>query len=257
MTGQAGQARGLLQAMSPEAAARVQQSQEQALQAQGLAGLYQGQSQGYVNQANTLGNEAFARRGYLSPEQMRNAQQEARGSAQAAGRIGGNLGIASEILNRENALASRRGEAATAGQSAFNQFQAQQSTMGNLRGEAQNANLGAYNMGQQFYSPGLQMLGSTPLSYQLGQQNLGVGLQQIGRGTPGLFDAGQALNLGATERSNQLAAQQANAQMQAQQNASIMSGIGQIGAAALTGGASLAGGSLVGLLSPPRARAVG
>jgi hypothetical protein len=112
-------------------------------------------------------------------------------------------------------------------------------------------------MGQQFYSPGLQMLGSTPLSYQLGQQNLGVGLQQIGRGTPGLFDAGQALNLGATERSNQLAAQQANAQMQAQQNASIMSGIGQIGAAALTGGASLAGGSLVGLLSPPRARAVG
>jgi hypothetical protein len=257
MTGQAGQARGLLQAMSPEAAARVQQSQEQALQAQGLAGLYQGQSQGYVNQANTLGNEAFARRGYLSPEQMRNADQQARAGAQAAGRIGGNLGIASEILNRENALASRRGEAASAGQSAFNQFQAQQSTMGNLRGEAQGANLGAYQMGQQFYSPGLQMLGSTPLSYQSGQQQLGVGLQQIGRGTPGLFDAGQALNLGATERSNQLAAQQANAQMQAQQNASIMSGIGQIGAAALTGGASLAGGSLVGLLSPPRARAVG
>jgi hypothetical protein len=188
---------------------------------------------------------------------MRNADQQARAGAQAAGRIGGNLGIASEILNRENALASRRGEAASAGQSAFNQFQAQQSTMGNLRGEAQGANLGAYQMGQQFYSPGLQMLGSTPLSYQSGQQQLGVGLQQIGRGTPGLFDAGQALNLGATERSNQLAAQQANAQMQAQQNASIMSGIGQIGAAALTGGASLAGGSLVGLLSPPRARAVG
>lgn len=227
MTGQAGQARGLMQAMSPEAAARVQQAQEQALQAQGLAGLYQGQSQGYVNQANTLGNEAFARRGYLSPEQMRNAQQEARGSAQAAGRIGGNLGIASEILNRENALASRRGEAATAGQSAFNQFQTQQGTMGNLRGEAQGSNLNAYQMGQQFYSqPGLQLLGSTPLSYQAGQQNLGVGLQQIGRGTPGLFDAGQALNLGATERSNQLAAQQANAQMKAQQNAATLNLVG-------------------------------
>jgi hypothetical protein len=246
MTGQAGQARGLMQEMSPEAAARVQQAQDQAVQAQGLAGLYQGQSQGYVNQANTLGNEAFARRGYLSPEQMRNAQQEARGAAQAAGRIGGNFGIASEVLNRENALASRRGEAASAGLSAFNQFQAQQGTMGNLRGEAQNANLGAYNMGQQFYSqPGLQLLGSTPLSYQAGQQNLGVGLQQIGRGTPGLFDAGQALNLGATERSNQLAAQQANAQMQAQRNAGIMSAFGQLGGAALsaplTGGGSLFG----------------
>jgi hypothetical protein len=236
MTGQAGQARGLMQEMSPEAAARVQQAQDQAVQAQGLAGLYQGQSQGYVNQANTLGNEAFARRGYLSPEQMRNAQQEARGAAQAAGRIGGNLGIASEVLNRENALASRRGEAASAGLSAFNQFQAQQGTMGNLRGEAQNANLGAYNMGQQFYSqPGLQLLGSTPLSYQAGQQNLGVGLQQIGRGTPGLFDAGQALNLGATERSNQLAAQQANAQMQAQRNAGILGAIGSIGGGFLAG----------------------
>jgi len=229
MTGQAGQARGLLQAMSPEAAARVQQSQEQALQAQGLAGLYQGQSQGYVNQANTLGNEAFARRGYLSPEQMRNAQQEARGSAQAAGRIGGNLGIASEILNRENALASRRGEASTAGLNAFNQFQAQQGTMGNLRGEAQGSNLNAYQMGQQFYSqPGLQMLGSIPLSYQAGQQQLGVGLQQIGRGTPGLFDAGQALNLGATERNNLLAAQQANASMKAQQNAAVLGAVGNV-----------------------------
>ena len=257
MTGQAGQARGLLQAMSPEAAARVQQSQDQAMQAQGLAGLYQGQSQGYVNQANTLGNEAFARRGYLSPEQMRNADQQARASAQAAGRIGGNLGIASEVLNRENALASRRGEAATAGLNAYQQFQTQQGMMGSLRGEAQNANLGAYNMGQQFYSqPGLQLLGSTPLSYQAGQQNLGVGLQQIGRGTPGIFDAGQALNLGATERSNQLAAQQANAQMQAQQNAGIMSAVGQIGGAALTGGASLGGGLLSGLFSPQRPRTV-
>jgi hypothetical protein len=81
-------------------------------------------------------------------------------------------------------------------------------------------------MGQQFYSPGLGLLASTPLSYQAGQQQLGVGLQQIGRGTPGLFDAGQALNLGATERSNQLAAQQANAQMKAQQNAATLGLVG-------------------------------
>jgi hypothetical protein len=229
MTGQAGQARGLMQEMSPEAAARVQQAQDQAVQAQGLAGLYQGQSQGYVNQANTLGNEAFARRGYLSPEQMRNAQQEARGAAQAAGRVGGNLGIASEVLNRENALASRRGEAASAGLSAFNQFQAQQGTMGNLRGEAQGSNVNAYNLGQQFYSqPGLQLLGSTPLSYQAGQQNLGVGLGQIGAATPKLFDAGAALNLGATERANKLAKEAADAQAKAAKRAATLGLVGDV-----------------------------
>ena len=101
------------------------------------------------------------------------------------------------------------------------------------------------------------VLGIKSAGYQAGQQNLGVGLQQIGRGTPGLFDAGQALNLGATERSNQLAAQQANAQMQAQQNAGILGAVGQIGGAALTGGASLGGGLLSGLFSPQRARVVG
>jgi len=159
MTGQAGQARGLLQTMSPEAAARVQQAQDQAMQAQGLAGTYQGQSQGYVDQArdiamearglpglyqaksqgyvdqaNTIGSEAFARRGYLSPEQIRNAEQQARAGAQAAGRVGGNLGIASEIMNRENALAARRNEATTAGQNAYNQFGTQQNALSNLRG---------------------------------------------------------------------------------------------------------------------------
>jgi len=279
MTGQAGQARGLLQTMSPEAAARVQQAQDQAMQAQGLAGTYQGQSQGYVDQArdiamearglpglyqaksqgyvdqaNTIGSEAFARRGYLSPEQIRNAEQQARAGAQAAGRVGGNLGIASEIMNRENALAARRNEATTAGQNAynqfgtqqnalsnlrgeaqnaglnaFNQFQAQQGTMGNLRGEAQGANVNAYNLGQQFYTdPGLKLLGSTPLSYQAGQQNLGVGLQQIGAATPKLFDAGVALNLGATDRANQLAKQQADAQVKAAKDAAKMGMIGDI-----------------------------
>jgi hypothetical protein len=279
MTGQAGQARGLMQEMSPEAAARVQQAQDQAVQAQGLAGTYQGQSQGYVDQArdiamearglpglyqaksqgyvdqaNIIGGEAFARRGYLSPEQMRNAEQQARAGAQAAGRIGGNLGIASEVLNRENALAARRNEATTAGQNAFNQFgtqqnalsnlrgeaqnaglnafnqfQAQQGTMGNLRGEAQNANLGAYNMGQQFYSqPGLQLLGSTPLSYQTGQQNLGVGLGQIGAATPKLFDAGAALNLGATERANKLAKEAADAQAKAAKSAATLGLVGDV-----------------------------
>ena len=297
MTGQAGQVRGLLQTMSPEAAARVQQAQDQAAQAQGLSstyqgqsqgyvdqardiamearglpGLYQAKSQGYVDQANIIGSEAFARRGYLSPEQMRNAEQQARAGAQAAGRVGGNLGIASEIMNRENALAARRNEATTANQTAFtqfgtqqnklgdlrldaqnagvnafNQFQLQQGTMGNLRTEAKNANVGAYDMGQQFYTdPGLKLLGSTPNSYTAGVANLGVGLNQIGAGTPKLFDASAALNLGAAERQSEEQKRQANAKIKADEDAAKMSlagsvfkGAASVLAAPATGGASL------------------
>jgi hypothetical protein len=160
---------------------------------------------------------------------MRNAEQQARAGAQAAGRTGGNLSIASEIMNRENALASRRGEATSAGLNAYQQFQTQQGMMGNLRGEAQGANVNAYNLGQQFYTdPGLKLLGGTPLSYQAGQQNLGVGLNQIGEGTPKLFDAGVALNLGATERANKLAKEAADAQAKATKDAAKMGMIGDI-----------------------------
>ena len=223
-TGQAEQVRGLFKSLSPEAAARVQQAQDQAMQSQGLAALYQGQSQGYVNQANMLGNEAFARRGYLSPEQIRNAEQQARGSAQAAGRVGGNLGIASEIMNRENALASRRGEATSAGLNAYQQFQTQQNMMGNLRGEAQNANFNAYQMGNEFYAqPGLEALNRTPAGYAAGQEQLKIGLNQIGQGSPKLFDYGQAFNIAGANAQNATAAASTNAQIDASNNASMMS----------------------------------
>jgi hypothetical protein len=185
---------------------------------------------------------------------MRNAEQQARAGAQAAGRIGGNLGIASEIMNRENALAARRNEATTAGQNAYNQFGTQQNALSNLRIEAQNAglnafnqfgtqqktmadlrteaersNVGAYDMANQFYTKtGLDLLGSTPSSYTAGVTNLGVGLNQIGEGTPKLFDAGVALNLGATDRANKLAKEAADAQAKATKDAGKMSMIGDI-----------------------------
>jgi precorrin-6B methylase 2 len=249
-TGQAEQVRGLFKSLSPEAAARVQQAQDQAMQSQGLAALYQGQSQGYVNQANMLGNEAFARRGYLSPEQIRNAEQQARGSAQAAGRVGGNLGIASEIMNRENALASRRGEATSAGLNAYQQFQTQQNMMGNLRGEAQNANFNAYQMGNEFYAqPGLEALNRTPAGYAAGQEQLKIGLNQIGQGSPKLFDYGQAFNIAGANAQNATAAASANAQIDASNNASMMS--------LFKDAASAYGSYAQNQPAPPRARVVG
>ena len=74
-----------------------------------------------VARATQMAQEAFDRRGALSPEEQRAAQQQAREAGQAAGRLGGNAAIAAEIQNREAAKAARRGEAAQLGQQAFQQ----------------------------------------------------------------------------------------------------------------------------------------
>jgi hypothetical protein len=95
-TGQTGLTRGLMEALSPEQAAVVQASAQEAerarLSAQGV-----------------------------TPEEQRMYQQTAREAAQASGRLGGNQAIASEIMGRENVMAAKRAEAAQAGQRAYSQ----------------------------------------------------------------------------------------------------------------------------------------
>ena len=173
--------------------------------------------QGFGDEAQ----RAYAASQRISPEEQRGYQQTAREAASAAGRIGGNAAIAQEIMGREDMFARKRAEAAQAGQN-------------------------AYNVAERFYTqPGLKLLGSTPLSYQQGQQFINTGLGAIGSGTPQLFDTSVGLNLGAAQRSNQLAAATANAQAQAARSAGIMGAIGSIGGALLTapmtGGTSLGG----------------
>jgi hypothetical protein len=180
MTGQAGLTRGLMAGLSPEQASAVQQAQQES-------------------------QRAYAAAQGVTPEQQRMYQQTAREGAQAAGRVGGNYAIASEIMGREDIMARKRAEAAQAGQQAF-------------------------NLAGQFYTaPGLQLLGSQPLSYQTGNQMMGLGLDAIGAGKPQLFDVGSALNLGAANRQNQLAAAQANAQAKAMQRAAMFNAIGEVG----------------------------
>lgn len=179
MTDQAGLARGLLQALSPEQVSMIQQ----------------------------FGNEAqrsLAASQRISPEEQRGYQQASREAASAAGRIGGNAAIASELMGREDVFARKRAEATQA---------------------AQNY----YNAAQNFYQPGLGLLSSAPLAYQQGQQFVNLGLGAIGSGTPQLFDPTVGLNLGAAQRSNQLAAASANAQAAASRGAGIMGAIGSIG----------------------------
>ena len=183
MTGQAGLARGLMQALSPEQAYAAQNADAEA-------------------------RRAYASSQSLNPQEQRSYEQTAREGASAAGRIGSNAAIASEVMGREEMLARKRMEAAQA---------------------AQNS----YNLSQGFYTqPGLSLLGSAPMAYQQGQNFLQTGLGAIGAGTPQLFDTSVGLNLGAAQRANQLAAQSANAQARAAQNAGIMSAIGNVGGAA-------------------------
>jgi hypothetical protein len=180
MTGQTGLARGLMQALSPEQV---------------------GVMQNFSNEAS----RALASSQMVSPEERRAYQQTAREAASAAGRLGGNAAIASEVMGREDLMARKRAEA----------MQAQQNV---------------FNAAQGFYTqPGLQLLGSTPLSFQQGQNFVQSGLGAIGAGTPQLFDPSVGLNLGAAQRSNQLQAASANAQAQAAQGAGLMGALGSIG----------------------------
>jgi hypothetical protein len=184
----------------------------------GQAGLTRGLMQALSpEQANIVqGFDEEAQRAYaasqrISPEEQRGYQQTAREAASAAGRLGGNAAIAQEIMGREDMFARKRAEAAQARQN-------------------------VYNAAQGFYtSPGLSLLSSAPLSYQQGQQFINTGLGSIGAGTPQLFDTSVGLNLGAAQRSNQLAAAQANAQAQAARGSGFMSALGSIGGSIVGG----------------------
>lgn len=95
MTGQVPLTRGLMEALSPEQAAAVRASAQEAERARVSA-------QG------------------VTPEEQRMYQQTAREAAQASGRLGGNAAIASEIMGRENVMARKRAEAADAAQRSYN-----------------------------------------------------------------------------------------------------------------------------------------
>jgi hypothetical protein len=96
MRKQAPLTRGLMEGLSPEQAAVVQASAQEAERARVSA-------QG------------------VTPEEQRMYQQTAREAAQSSGRLGGNDAIASEIMGRENVMAQKRAEAAMAEQRAYSQ----------------------------------------------------------------------------------------------------------------------------------------
>jgi outer membrane protein TolC len=87
-----------------------------------------------------------------------------------------------------------------------------------LLSQASSLGTQAYNLGQNFYSPGLGLLGGTPVS-----------AQQVG---PQLFSPDAFLNLGAANRQNILSANAATQQNRATYSAGMMNMIGNVAGAA-------------------------
>lgn len=182
MTSLTGAGRSFLQGLSPEMDAMMRQSTQAA-------------------------NQAYSMSGTLTGDQLRSSTQQARESAAASGRIGGNADIASQILNREQMLSARRGEAAMAGQSAF-------------------------GMGQSMYqAPMMALLGAPSQAYGAGQQFTQYGMGMLGQSTPQLVNPDTGINLAAAYRKDLLGAQSAQAQASASQRAGTMGAIGSIAGA--------------------------
>ena len=94
MAGQAPLTRGLMETLSPEQAAAVRASAQEAERARVAA-------QG------------------ITPQERREYEQQARESFQESGRLGGNLGIVEEAMGRESVLAKKREAAALAGKRSY------------------------------------------------------------------------------------------------------------------------------------------
>jgi hypothetical protein len=249
MTGQAGQTRGLMEALSPEQARSIELQRQYAERAQGLESEFQGQAAPYTGMFGAMAQEAFARRGTLSPEEQRAAQQRARESAAAAGRIGGNAAISAEMLNREAAQAARRAEAAQSAGLAYSNIADVGARRQALRGEASDATGELFNRAGSFYTaPGLELLTRTPASYGAGTSMATSGLG-LGREIGPQLDYNLPMSLareraGALDQAS-LAQYQANQQAKASR-AGMIGSLAGLAAIPFTGGLS-AGLGLTGL----------
>ena len=238
MTGQAGLTRGLMQALSPEQAAAVAQASKTAAQAQGLEADFVGRTS---QMGQTMAQEAFNRRGALSPEEQRLAQQQARAASAASGRIGGNAAIAAEIQNREAAQAARRSEASRLGQIGFGQTMDIEQQRARLREEAAGAGLGAFNMASSFYTqPGLAALQNAPLSYTAGSKNLGTAMV-AGPESSGSFDYNMPLNMAMSQAGAQNESNMANYQIQSANATAKAKMYSDIGSSLMGAGFNMAG----------------
>jgi len=147
---------------------------------------------------NALSEQAYASSQGLTSQERRSADQAARESFGASGRLGGNYAVGSELLNRDAYLTGKR----------KNAFE--------MLGQS-------YDKSQNFYSPAYSMLGGS----------LGGAMELLGKSTPGLINPDTGVNMAAAHQQNVIAAQSANAQSAASSRAGMYSAVGSIGGAAV------------------------
>lgn len=209
--------------------------------------------------AQQMAQEAFARRNVLSAQEQRTAQQQARESFASAGRLGGNAGVASEILNRENALAARRAEASNLIQSAYTQgigalqqrllsqqqrLASQQGRYTQLSSEREREIARRQNLFAQGISAGQQNLQERQLGFNqiMTSEEMKARLREQARlanvssselasnfyTSPGLSLLSTPLNLASTQAANEVSASGANAAASSATSAAQTSAWGNI-----------------------------
>ena len=172
--------------------------QAQTGQVRGLIGDINPEAQRMMQLQNMQAEQAYESSQGLTPQERRTADQTARESFGAAGRLGGNYAVASELLNRDSYLTGKRQQAS------------------GLIGQA-------YNTSQSFYNPAYSLLGSTTAG----------GMSLLGQSTPQLINPDVGVNIGSAYRKDLLGAQSANAQADAANKAGMYQAGGAIAGAAV------------------------
>jgi hypothetical protein len=152
MLGNAGAARDVTAAASPESASLVDAQTRMALDRYGAASR-------------------------LSGQEKRLADQTARESFAARGRVNDNASVASEILGREEVMAAKRSEASQLGGQAF-------------------------GMSNTYSEPTRDILGSSSPSVLLGQDYMNRASSSVGQSVPQLIDTGAGITLGQQNAQN-------------------------------------------------------
>jgi hypothetical protein len=164
---------------------------------QGILGQLDPTGMRMLNQTSAMADQRFQAAQGLNMQENRMAEQGARESFAARGRLGDTAGVAAEILGREEVLANKRAEALGIGQQAF-------------------------GMSQQVMSPALQMLMGAPAGLALGQDYLNRSAAAIGQNQPQFINPDAGINLGQQNAANMNAYMQAQAA--AKQNQAAMYG---------------------------------
>lgn len=143
----------------------------------GILGGINPNGQQAAQRATTMANDAYTRSLGITPEEARASDQQAREAFGARGRINDNVSVVGEVMGRQDVMAGKRAEAASANENAF-------------------------NLNSQYSSPALQLLGMTPASTALGQDYLANSSGIIGKNTPQLINPDAGINMGMQNAAN-------------------------------------------------------